>query len=81
MTHRLLPGPIFTSPSVPITAVRARQAPTAWNLWAFGAVTAFAVMNLTESAFHSEILWMLVLFVWVWAQARHSAGAPFSCSH
>jgi len=50
---------------------RARQDASAWNLWAFGMATAFLVMNVTEVALQTEILWMLVFFVWVWAEARH----------
>ncbi|MCX5789841.1 MAG: O-antigen ligase family protein [Elusimicrobia bacterium] len=54
---------------------RAKEDPTALNLWAFGTVTAFAVMNMTESAFNTETLWMLVLFVWTWAEAVHARAS------
>jgi O-antigen ligase len=47
---------------------RVRQDPNAWNLWAWGGITAFLIMNLTEVAFQTEILWMLVLFIWIHAE-------------
>ena len=54
---------------------RAKEDPTALNLWAFGTVTAFGVMNMTESSFNTEVLWMLVLFVWTWAEAVHARAS------
>ena len=50
---------------------RAKQQADAWNLWALGTSTAFVVMNVTEVAFQTELLWMLVFFVWVRAEAGH----------
>ncbi|MCX5796558.1 MAG: O-antigen ligase family protein [Elusimicrobia bacterium] len=50
---------------------RTRQEASPWNLWALGTATAFLVMNMTEEALQVEIVWMLVFFVWVWAEARH----------
>jgi O-antigen ligase len=50
---------------------RARQEASPWNLWALGTATAFLVMNMTEEALQVEIVWMLVFFVWVWAEVRH----------
>lgn len=50
---------------------RAKAAPSAGNLWAYGTATAFLVMNLTETAFQIEAAWMLVFFVWLWAEAEH----------
>ncbi len=47
---------------------RARQRPDAWQLWAFSTVTAFLIMNMTEVALQVEILWMLVFFIWAWAE-------------
>jgi O-antigen ligase len=51
---------------------RVRKNADAFNLWAFGATTAFLIMNLTEVAFQVEILWMLLFFIWVWAEIRHN---------
>ncbi|MFH2201520.1 MAG: O-antigen ligase family protein, partial [Elusimicrobiota bacterium] len=50
---------------------RVRQAAEPWNLWAFGTATAFLFMNMTEVALQVEILWMLVFFVWIWAEVLH----------
>lgn len=50
---------------------RSLDRPDAWNLWAFGTITSFLVMNLTEVALQTEILWMLVFFVWIWAEVLH----------
>jgi len=50
---------------------RVKEKPEAWNLWAYGTATAFLFMNLTEVALQVEILWMLVFFVWIWAEVRH----------
>jgi len=55
---------------------RTRQSASAWNLWAFGTATAFLVMNVTEDALQTEILWILVFFVWVWAETRHRKVFP-----
>ncbi|MEK9145797.1 MAG: O-antigen ligase family protein, partial [Elusimicrobiota bacterium] len=54
---------------------RARERPGAENLWAYGTATAFLVMNLTETAFQTELAWMLVFFVWLWAEAAHRRKA------
>lgn len=54
---------------------RVRRDPDAWNLWAFGATTAFLAVNLTEVAFQTELLWMLVFYVWSRAQAPRSGGS------
>ncbi len=43
---------------------RARRAPNAWTLWAFSAVAAFLVMNLTEVALQVEQAAALFLFIW-----------------
>ena len=48
---------------------RARRRPRAWNLWALAALAAFWTMNLTEVALQTEILWMLVFFIWLRAEA------------
>lgn len=55
---------------------RARESPDAWNLWALGTTSAFLVMNLTEVALQVEILWLLVFFIWTWAEVRHREKAP-----
>lgn len=49
---------------------RARANPNAWNLWAWGSMAAFLVMNLTEVAFQNEQVTTLVLTVWAWSQAN-----------
>jgi O-antigen ligase len=51
---------------------RVRENPDGFNLWAFGTTTSFIFMNMTEVAFQVEILWMLVFFVWIWAETRHT---------
>lgn len=53
---------------------RLKERPDAWNLWAFGTITAFLVMNMTEVALQVEIVWMLVFFIWTWAEARHRSA-------
>lgn len=55
---------------------RVRKSPDAWNLWALGSATAFLVMNGTEVALQVEIVWMLVFFIWMWAESLHHAGTP-----
>lgn len=50
---------------------RAREEPSALNLWAFGTATALPVMSLTESALQVEMVWMLVWAVWLLAEAEH----------
>jgi O-antigen ligase len=52
---------------------RVREKESALNLWAFSSATAFLVMNLTEVALEVEIVWMLVFFVWLLAEAGHRA--------
>jgi len=55
---------------------RARERAQALQLWAFGTTTAFLLLNLTEVALQVEILWMLVFFIWAWAETEHRrAGA------
>lgn len=44
--------------------------PGPWNLWAWGTMVAFLVMNLTEEAFETEQLVALVLFIWAVAEAK-----------
>lgn len=56
---------------------RVRRRPDALNLWAYGTVTAFLVMNLTEVALQVELVWMLVWTVWLLAESEHRrAEAP-----
>jgi O-antigen ligase len=50
---------------------RARENPSALNLWAFGTATAFLVMNLTEVALQVELVWMLVWSIWILAEVEH----------
>lgn len=50
---------------------RARSRPDAWNLWAFASANAFLVMNLTEVALQTEIIWMLVFLAWLLAESIH----------
>ena len=54
---------------------RARENPNAWNLWAWGAVAAFLVMNLTETAFQNEQTATFFLFIWAWSQANAQVPA------
>ncbi|OGS39612.1 MAG: hypothetical protein A2506_05710 [Elusimicrobia bacterium RIFOXYD12_FULL_66_9] len=51
-------------------AGRARS--DAASLWAFAAVTAFLIMNITETAFQNEQLATLFLLVWAFGTARRS---------
>ncbi|HVE13754.1 MAG TPA: O-antigen ligase family protein [Elusimicrobiota bacterium] len=53
---------------------RARRRADPWNLWALASCAAFLVMNLTEVALQTEILWMAVLFIWLRAEALHRAA-------
>ena len=48
---------------------RALIRPDAWQLWGLATATAFLIMNLTEVALQVEMIWMLVFFVWIWAEA------------
>lgn len=52
---------------------RARREPSAWNLWAWGAWIAFLVMNLTETAFQTELAATFFIFLWACAQTRSPA--------
>ena len=54
---------------------RVRERPNAWNLWAYGVASAFPIMNLTEVALQVETVWMLVFFIWLWAEALHRRTA------
>ena len=54
---------------------RARRNPNAWNLWAWGAVVAFLVMNLTEDAFQVELMTTFFLFIWAWSEANAEVPA------
>lgn len=54
---------------------RAALEPTAWTLWAAGASAAFFVMNLTETAFETELVWMLMLWIWLWAESATRRSA------
>ena len=49
---------------------RARSSPGGLTFWAFGAASAFLIMNLTETALGVELVWMLVFFVWILAEIR-----------
>ena len=55
---------------------RARASPDFPNLCSFSTAVAFVVMNLTEVALQTEILWLLIFFVWIWAERLHAARAP-----
>ena len=55
---------------------RAREKANVWNLWAFAAATAFLVMNVTEDALQTEMVWMLLFFVWVCAESLHRGDSP-----
>jgi O-antigen ligase len=57
---------------------RAKLSPTGPNLWAWSAMAAFLVMNLTESTFQVEMMATTVLFIWAWAEANHSRPAESS---
>lgn len=54
---------------------RARKIPDGLNLWALSACAAFWTMNLTEVAFQNEQVTTLFLFLWTWAEARHSRNS------
>lgn len=54
---------------------RARANPNAWNLWAWGAMAGFLVMNLTEVAFQNELVCVTVLFIWCWAETNREVPA------
>lgn len=49
---------------------RVRTAPSFWSYWAWGATTAFLVMNLTEVALQTELVWLLVWTIWCAAEAE-----------
>ncbi|MBI3548576.1 MAG: O-antigen ligase family protein [Elusimicrobia bacterium] len=49
---------------------RAQRVPNPWNLWAFGAVVSFLVMNVTEVAFQNEQIATVLIFIWCWAEAN-----------
>lgn len=51
---------------------RACRDANSWSLWAWGAMVAFLVMNVTEEAFEAEQLAALVLFIWAAAEAKCS---------
>ncbi len=48
---------------------RARRRPGFWTLWGFAAAVAFLVMNLSEVALQTEIVWMLIFLIWLAAEA------------
>jgi O-antigen ligase len=54
---------------------RARANPNAWNLWAWGSLIAFLVMNLTEVAFQNEQITTLVLTIWAWSEINKDVPA------
>lgn len=47
-----------------------RRRQDAKTLWAASALVAFLVMNLTETAFQTEQLATLLLFIWAWGTAQ-----------
>lgn len=49
---------------------RVRTAPSFWSYWAWGATAAFLVMNLTEVALQTELVWLLVWTIWCAAEAE-----------
>ncbi len=49
--------------------------PDAWRLWAFSAWTAFLVMNVTETAFQTEQVASLLIFLWACSETS-SASSP-----
>ncbi|MBI5597099.1 MAG: O-antigen ligase family protein [Elusimicrobia bacterium] len=52
---------------------RARRSPGFWTLWAWGTTVAFLLMNLTEVALQTELVWLLVWTVWLAAEAQARA--------
>ena len=54
---------------------RVRRAPDAWNLWAWSTTVAFFFMNLTETAFQTEQIATLFLFIWARAESRTDTQA------
>jgi len=54
---------------------RAVRAPAFWTLWAWGATVCFLVMNLTEVALQTELVWMLLWAVWLAAEADARRGS------
>lgn len=57
---------------------RALEQPDPWALWAFGTGVAFAIMNVTEVAFQTEVVWMLVWLVWLSAERRPWPGESYA---
>jgi O-antigen ligase len=47
----------------------AKQARNPWTLWGFACMIAFLFMNISETAFQSELTSALILFIWAWTQA------------
>lgn len=52
--------------------VRAACAPGFWSLWSWGATACFIVMNMTEVALQTELVWMLMWVVWLAGEADAS---------
>lgn len=50
--------------------IRATCAPRFWSLWAWGATVSFLIMNLTEVALQTEVVWILVWTVWLGAEGE-----------
>lgn len=48
---------------------RAARAPGFWSLWSWGATACFLVMNMTEVALQTELVWMLMWVVWLAGEA------------
>jgi O-antigen ligase len=49
---------------------RARARPGLWTLWSWGATAAFLVMNLTEVALQTEVVWLLAWTLWLAGEAE-----------
>ena len=53
--------------------LKARETRSPISLWAFSAVAAFLVMNLTETAFQNEQTMTLLLFIWALGQKSQAS--------
>lgn len=49
---------------------RAEAKPGPWTLWSWGATAAFLVMNLTEVALQTEVVWLLAWTLWLAGEAE-----------
>lgn len=55
---------------------RVRAAPGPWALAAWGTTAAFLVMNVTEVALQTEVVWLMAWTLWLAGEAEHRGGRP-----